>query len=703
MFGFNPKKEKENELRRKRHKTAMMVKDLVSESRSKLGDQITPQSTIGDQFTANMRAFLGDMWTTKAREGIHRMTLNMTGNAIMAMSAIQSDQSYRPSVEPVEIKSGDSPVYLSPKAARIITKHIERNELILDESITDDQLNSSAPLSQNQLEAIEPLTEPWVSGSNMAMPASLEPEDLIEVSDVFLAKQIQQRFNIMWDRAIGDFHLAEHDLYKNIFGHCPIGIEYDEESNSVKLFNANVLDVHIDPTCTKIEDAAYVIFDQYVPIETAIKQYPKYKDQIKKAADNGKFTRSSRSSDEHGTASAMGYSSVDFKRDMVTIRRAWLRDHQYPLPEDEVGGSQFNIIERSAKKIGTTLIETDGYELVTERNDSGEIVETSEIEYGDKDWPVLNGIRQLEIIAEIDEVVSDSPCPYSDIPWGWSVSWPIPYCPYGMGEPLRTQDLSEYINRLGTIIITIAHYSQYPETIMPDELLDHLQKMAGDKGVMSRPGRINGIPSNVWDRFVGQNGTTPILKLERDQLPADLLNFFFKLVELHSELSGNVDVLQGQAPTNNASAKLTENLGTVARGPIKYKAFQTEFTIRRLGRLIIDAMVKFMPPHIWDQMGDEYPPVVMDAIRRGAKSLKYDISVELQAGKGASKIARAEKARFDFGAGLIDRVTALEETGRNAEKIERRFKEQQEASAAETQQMALPFNQSPAQGVPAQA
>jgi hypothetical protein len=664
-----------------------MFKDYVREAESGLTIGITGTESLEDLRKLCGRYYLGDQFENIPRVGLKQFTINRTQNSIISTTQIQLEQPPRRRLSPVE--TSDPPQYvLSERGVRKLQMAVAAGMVqvgnldpmtIEANVVLDDALGS-------QLEMLlKPVPDPM---TGMQGEPVLTDRDLFVVNDALKAEVMQTILDKMWDAAYGDRYAREAQLMASIFGDQAIAYEWDNIQHRSRYVIPNYVNVLYDPKATWVDDAEYVILDQFMSLPRAKEEYPDFEAELESAAETGKLRdHNSRFSTEQ-RYDRNPYGHVDFQTKQVTISTLWRRHVMYrPMTEDEAIRSKKVIKAVDPVAMGPEMV---SYTLAV----NGATTHPTAAS-----WPCVrakkgtegakSGIQQLTIIREIEREIEDIKCPYKDIPIPWCKNIPIPYSPYGLGEPLRLKDVQDLINLSATIILNHMRYYQYPQEYWPATLYQALKK-AG-QAIHNHPGRQIPIDDESWKEFFAGNSRPLGFSEQPPPLPNAAMEMLDRALQEHDRLSGNVDALQGEAPYSGASGKLVEALGSQAKGPMGFKAAPLEDAIRWLTELELDAIVNWMPDEEWDRYLSRYPHPVRTLIRDGAKSLQYDVTAETVAGKVANREVRRQQANDLYQAGAIGTEDLLESADWPDPKraIARKQQEMQSGQAAQAP-MAAP-------------
>ena len=210
----------------------------------------------------------------------------------------------------------------------------------------------------------------------------------------------------------------------------------------------------------------------------------------------------------------------------------------------------------------------------------------------------------------------------------------------------------------------------------------------------SHPGRQIGLEDEQYRQWFIEGKRNGFAE-DRPPLPTDVVNLMSLWFDVHDQMSGWVAVLQGRPPSANTSGVALQELQQQARGPIGYKSGHLQETLKRLGRLVGDAIIKFLPEWDWTRYLSKYPPGVALAFREHAKGLRFDISAEVVSGKGVTKQVEVESViqRREMQPPTVSLKTFLEKVDDDPEREERRLQEELPA-LGEGENPAAPFDSS---------
>lgn len=623
---------------------------------------------------------------------VRKMTIPRTQNAIIATVQIQTAKPTRVRWDAVE-GSGQTLYYIRPEAGMALKKVMDVGG-IPNPGLTPDQLinpdpdkaadGPTAPLTEKQVASLARYKSDWQDIAGVVQPALLADSDIIVINDVSDSKYAQRVFDLKWDEANGEYYTVENCLYSNIFGHAAMWLQWDFQNDQLRLMNPRILQLYPDPCETNIDRFEYFGYDYVISVDAAKAAWPNLAKQIddKLRAAIDRAGTSGAKANTPGYSYSSVYRTTDFKRRMLTIRTLWERHQPVPMTEKEAIESGAVIKEtrdtyrttdgvaydgdkhkRADGTFWTELgvsetsqpLESGGPETVFMLSDGTEVTEESE------NWPKTYGIRQVQIIAELNQVVMNVRCPYLDIPFGWNRNIPEPFSPYGQGEPVRTEDVTQAINRIFTIVNAHARNYQFPMEFWPQSLLDRLTKSG--VAAWSAPGRVVGVPDAQWMALVA--GKTPNgFYASPPPIPAVFVNILQMLLNEHDRISGNTAVLQGESQPGVVSGKAIQSLQNSATGMMAFKGKYLEWMIERMAGLALDAICKWMSESEWRRICSDLPwPVLQETIKR-ISAKQWNIKSIAIAGRGANEDYEREQAIELYQGGaptrLISRETAME-------------------------------------------
>jgi hypothetical protein len=322
-----------------------------------------------------------------------------------------------------------------------------------------------------------------------------------------------------------------------------------------------------------------------------------------------------------------------------------------------------------------------------------------EIEEGGRGWPSRPILRQLRIIADV--VVDDRECEYVDIPVCLNVNIPIPFTPYGQGEPERLQGLQQAINSILTDMVSSWDANSQPAVCLPQSVNDMLPKLA-QKMYTHLAGTKFVVPDELLLRLQGKLSFI----IDPPNMPPDGWRLLELLLKLLDDSTNSSEVLQGKASAS-WSGEAIKSLQDAAKGSIGWKARRVEYMLKYMANVMAGSLVHRLPmaekmryvrrwpEHVWMAL-DEYQ----------RKNLDYDLSVEITAGSGAKKQIQAVSDMGLYDRGLLSKQTILESASHDP-KIEatQRMKEARQEASAQTQMPAgtPPPQAAQPQGQPQQA
>jgi len=274
---------------------------------------------------------------------------------------------------------------------------------------------------------------------------------------------------------------------------------------------------------------------------------------------------------------------------------------------------------------------------------------------GDKNWPTRPVLRQLRCLA--NTIIEDKECEFVDIPMCLNVNIPIPFSPYGQGEPERLQGLQMAINSLVSDMITHWHMHAQPAEFIPESVNQQLPAFA-QKQYTATPGTKFVVPDHIMQQLQGKIGWY----MDPPKLPADGWQLLQLLLKLIDDSSDHAEVMQGKASASWSGAAIAE-LQKAAKGAIGLKSRRLEYMLQYLSRIIDGCIVHRMPMEEKAKYVRRYPEAVWYAIEERILNLDESISVEIASGSGAQKQAKQVSDLSLYDRKLISPQTILEASG----------------------------------------
>ncbi len=628
--------------------TVRLVRDLMDESiQARANVRLDDKTNLEQAWNLGLRRWIGDHHDEEVAEGLEAFTLNRDQVAITNNVADQTASPFRVLFVPTE--SGDRPTYfIKQTSVSAITPLWEQAKQTADERdilfhISENQINGAEPLTEQQADTLSKMAEPVETTETTALPDGsvqqtpkvedplLLDDPVAQINDAYRAQAVQKAFDLKWKQGRGDVYMKENELYSNIFGHCPCWVELDPTDWKFTFDNVHVRNALPDPDATEINDFDYLILTERMGLAKARMMYPNFKDELERAANEGRLEDTAI----RGT-SDFPMQGVDYKRKMVLIRTAWIRD-------------------RSAKMAPDEAVESGRVEVLDQDQQQFQLVATGDIVTPDSEmWPTKTEVRVIKIIDQIERVILDTTNPFSDIPVGWNRNLPIPYTPYGMGESVRLRHLTDAINKLGEIIINHFLYYEYPQEYWPKSLLEQLEQSESEPH--AHPGFQVGIPdAEFFEWFKGPKASGFFVM--PPPIARHVIEMWSELRAEHNMMSGNAGVRQGIPPSSQASGKLVQELVTQAAGPVAYKSGFTEQMVEYVGKILADALVRMMPAKEWSRIVSELGEKGFDELWAGMDTFEYDVSCEIVTGRGATKQLDQQKAIEDRQMGAISLET----------------------------------------------
>ncbi|RME30517.1 MAG: hypothetical protein D6800_01780, partial [Candidatus Zixiibacteriota bacterium] len=491
----------------------------------------------------------------------------------------------------------------------------------------------------------EPITEEQYDVLRQYLESNggpLKESDFIQVDDKFVASRVQEVCDFLTNRNDMAINWLLSELYCNIFGHTCCSFEWETSGPNKDNFRFDILNplsVYTDPTQIDIGKRHYHIEEIVMSLDQAVATWPDFKNELEAAANDGLFETNDPTVDVGA--------SVNYERKMVTIVLAWLRYQKVPMTVEEA------LEEQLVRETG------DGQYMLVE---TGEIVEPQQDVDHQTAWPdTNNGLRQIVCIPDRNIVIEDIRCPHWDIPRVWNMNIPRPdMSAYGQGEPVRLRHLDDMINMTMTILINYMAFSPFPAYFWPADTLAELSKHGIN--LFRRPNANIPIPRKNWLEIVRSGGFAST-KHDTPPIPPGFINLLDRLLAEHDNLSGNVAVRQGREPFAGASGRLVESLQQASDSALSVKSRFLENSVVRFYRLLIHAIVNWMPEKKWKKILGRYTmPVIHEIIGRASMS-DFNIMVKIKSGLGVDDKYEQDKALIMHQNGLKSSVSAMADLG----------------------------------------
>lgn len=441
-------------------------------------------------------------------------------------------------------------------------------------------------------------------------------DDFVLVTDQLAAEALTQESNSEFDMISGDEIVRTNILQTNINGHDDTMVQWMPQKRRFGLTGLYPYNVWIDPEANSMTDAEFVVIRQELTLAAAKKEYPDLAGMLEEQAQAGTMATMNHSGDLGGK------SRRNTERQFVERVTMWERNSPYPMSVEEA--MELGLVQPDIVNVAVGLDEQgqvitepqqsrdeEGNPLFTVEGDEGVIAE------GDEGWPDRFGIRQIELLA--DFVLLDQETEFSDIPISRNKNIPIQFSPYAMGEPQRLEDLQDLYNSLLTIFIN--HFKQFknPQLVVPASVLKEMGLSVQDAYKKS---------IQMWalpDKLLAQFGGGDIIKvLNVPQLNQAAMSMFNIVRDEMDRVSGLNDTLRGDTKSDQ-SARLFSEATAAARGPIGYKAQHTNDYLKRIGKIVANLIIDFLPTSEWVRRNNKYPAPIIESMRRRLKRVGFDV------------------------------------------------------------------------------
>jgi hypothetical protein len=667
-------------------RTVDMAMRLYDEAASGLLIKPDGANTLSELRIRAGRRYMGDQWDSEPATGRTHQSIPDAQNAVITQTATQNEQS--PQIMLTAVETDSAPEYYLSR----------RGYMKLMIAMTEGRIQMTVDLSPLQGggmvedEAIgvmlEGLTIPRANPMTGDFePVLIEGTDLLIVTDATNAEALQTILDRQFAESFWDFYWLENSTNANIFGNQAIVFSWDTKRHRGMLHNPNFTNVLHDPISTWTHNTRYEILTEYISASRAIKEFPRFAKSIANQSQefNASATDDTTQSD-FSWNSRSNYGHVNWDSSLVAIRTFWVRDVPY-RPMEEGDAVNANIVEPIEQQqidpatgeavldeMGLPVIEQIGYRLVDTGDETvpGAANWPTEIVEGYDDYDASGviddelsqqiasgevhlGIRQFKILIGADRVIEDLECPYENIPMTSSKNIPLPFSPYGLGEPIRLESLLHAKDVVFSILYDNCRYDGMPQSFLPASIASAIEKSGAQAGTPNSAIVVDDEDFKEFRQLAGEFG----FAIKREPIYESLVRFLDHITAAIDRLSNNTEAIQGTMPTSDTSGRAIEALQSGTRGLMKFKSETLQMAVEWVGRLWVDAIVNWLPDEEWDKYLSKYPSPIRQKIREKARTTKYDIRAEVVAGRGASKRADQEKALAQIDRGALSKESFL--------------------------------------------
>lgn len=584
-----------------------------------------------------------------------KIVYNRVMNAVLAMLAGQV--SNPPKIQFSARETGEPPIYYlngfikHPLVQQLAAQSGAGSDGAAEAAATYGDGHPESARAAAEAGMSVPLEEPFVSMlkqeielgkmleaearmNGQPVPVDIVPEEaLIEITDQTTAQFTQVVFDALWEQCGGLEATAENILNKKVLGWQATLFEFDRGRISfgespVTITNVEGSNVDLDPLTSSFRRGRYKILYEPVSAEEGIAKYPDAADAIR-----GKSTSGTLNSRRRSRQSRL--MDLEFSRDMCLVRTCWIRDWAYPMSPDEAvecGKVSVDIVdtgevEQVPDMATGTVLERPVTRQTMVSADTGE----QDVMPGHPSWPMVYGIREIRDIE--GEIIFDRRCELPDIPIAVNINIPVPFSPYGIGEPDRLDGLQMAINKILSDLVEHHHRAAFPVEVRHEGLHTALGKEISTARVQAASGVI--ADQTLFEMAGGDIGKL-ISYLDPPQMGMDAWRLLEFLVTAIDREANNSDVQQGNAPAGT-SGEWVANLQAAANQVAQVTSKATEAWLKDLVRLFVHFITREMTVEDIGKYTSKYPPAIIEAFSRKQKSLYLDLSVEVQSGTAAAK------------------------------------------------------------------
>lgn len=660
--------------------------------------QFTTNWSVPDRCISNMSLFLNGS-NRGARVGKY-YRMNQIQLVCIANAAIQAGD--RPTIKVKPRESGEPSIgYFNPQVqlAPMVFQQLQQKTQIRPEALGGE---NQVPLTDTEVallkDEIELSEARKLQSQAMGLPVPLDlvpPEILVEVNDHTEAEAAQMIFDIKSDQANFSRYVIENVLYNNIFGTQFLLCDWNDQEKRFYFRNVELVTVAIDPFRTDVRDCQYLVYDQFMEADEAKATYPDLSSAIEANATQGPPTMPGITP----YRTPMPWYQAYMGRRVIIVRTAWLRNQPYPLtPQQAIEAGKIVALPEQIKHVESSGIgdegffsgllkkfgmggnatptpnpdqnseskdgdvpdvqagqseqnlepeSVDGMAFYLVNKDGLPDMETGEITETHPKWPVRRAIRQVQIIA--NTLVSDMECERVDIPLGHNVNIPIPYTPFGQGEPERLEPLQDAYNNCLTDIINHGDYAANPAKLVLASVAKANPNLV--KNAFTSPGTM----ITVDDKAAAQaNGLDKsVVAIQAPNLPTDSWQRLNTLQGCFDRESDQSQILRGSLPGQSSmSGQAIGQLQGAAKSSITFKSGRTEDMLTYLARVMLGDIILRMSVDDLSQCVRKFPPAAWKELHRrlvgdsnkglSGGYLECDLSVSVQGGGGAANMAETQ-------------------------------------------------------------
>lgn len=598
-----------------------------------------------------------ELRSAKSASTVCQLVYNRVMNAVLAMLAGQI--SNPPKVVFSGRENGDPPIYYlngfiqNPalqQIAMIAGQEDDRAQQLAEMYGPDHpqvqqavmQAGQSVPLPPDLVDQVRLLID---NGKMMQAQARLAgmpppigivpPEALVEITDQSTAQFTQTIYDGLWEQCGGIEATAENILNKKVLGWQPTLFESDRTKiaygeSPITLTNVEGTQILFDPATSSFRPPRYVIMREPVTYQEAMAdpEIQKIADKIKSAFVSGPLNARN------------GYGGrlfdMDSVEDRCIVRTLWHADWPYPMSPDEA---------LACGKVSIKSVPT-GENAPVSDPETGEVIGQQPMmrqtmvsgETGEQDihpqhpsWPIIYAWREVREIG--GEIVFDRRCKTPFAPVVNNINIPIPFSPYGYGEPDRLDGLQMAINRVLSDMVEYHRFNAYPLEVCHEAVGSNL---SGPLSKMrKRPNTLVKVPADLANQ-VGGDLSKLVQYVPIPPMNADAWQLLEFLVEAIDKEANNSDVQNGEAPAGS-SGQWVANLQAAASQVAQVTSQATEAWLKKIVRLFVNFITNEMTVEDVQKYTSKYPPAILEAFKRRQKTLYIDIGVEIQSGSAAAK------------------------------------------------------------------
>lgn len=597
-----------------------------------------------------------------------------------------------------EIKSSVNQQTREP--ATIKLKPVETNDPGQFYSFDPNQPDPIDPALAQALMQPQPVADPETGQAAVdpmtGQPAMQPGMQLFKMDDKAVADFWQRQFDVHFRRGKlwPAFRRVAFDAA--IFGFKFPVYEFNVQTRTAKLWTSiSVWDTHTDSVgVDNFEECQFFGVDWLLESGQARSMFPEIADQIREWARPGNPSKG-------GQVMLGGGKDRRFDRNMIILRHFWIRNQPILLTKDEV--MQSGALPTQQVPTGNPMMGPDGMPTIDEATQQPQMEmmdqlapdpltgePPSPVLHGDDgamshnpDWPTRMAIRHIVVLPELNKLLVDEECAYSDIPAGWTPGDPVPGQLFGTGYPESFNAPQMAENQFINAAVQYVKQFPSPGCTVPSDVGDAIA--AGLKGHMLTPADMLKIPPIYWEKYKGD-----VLKWNvPPTLPPAMPQVMEIIKEKRRETAVNPEVTSGKQPGQVTGWQSLQLLQQAAASQYDFPMQWFTECIERVATLHLNALVKWLSVQDLMAVCSEYPEHIVMAFQQRAQAAEWNIDAQLSSTVGMQRAKERAEAMESHqvvspvtGRAMLSDRTMTERFNEDYEEEQRRQDEEMASPAA---------------------